>query len=122
MSIYYTKEHEWLSINGNTATIGITAYAQDQLGDLIFVELPQIGEQYKTGEPVVVVESVKAASDVYAPIGGTIIEVNEALNADPSIINKSPQEQGWLWKMEISDKTELECLLDAESYEELLNS
>lgn len=117
---YYTKEHEWLKVEGDVATIGITDYAQQQLGDLVFMELPAIGEEYMSGEPVVVVESVKAASDVYTPISGKIIAINENLNVDPSILNISPQEKGWLWKMHISNKEELEYLFDLEAYKELL--
>lgn len=118
--IYYTKEHEWLRIESDVATVGITDYAQNQLGELVFVELPGIGEEYISGEPVVVVESVKAASDVYAPISGTIIAINEALNDDPSLVNTKAETEGWMWKMDISNSEDLEVLLDLEAYNELL--
>lgn len=120
VKIYYTKEHEWLRIEGDVATVGITDYAQNQLGELVFVELPGIGEEYISGEPVVVVESVKAASDVYAPISGTIIAINEALNDDPSLVNTKAETEGWMWKMDISNSEDLEVLLDLEAYNELL--
>lgn len=120
MKTYYTKEHEWISIEDEVATIGITDYAQNQLGELVFVELPELNGEYMCGEPVVVVESVKAASDVYAPISGTIIAVNESLNDTPSLVNTDPQTEGWMWKMEITNQQELENLLDLEGYKELI--
>ena len=114
--IYYTEDHEWLRLEGDTVTIGITDYAQEQLGDLVFVELPETGASLTKGDTAVVVESVKAASDVYAPIDGEVAEVNEALAAEPVLVNSSPTSDGWLWKMKLSDKSQLEGLMDEAAY------
>lgn len=116
---YYTEDHEWITVDGDIATVGITNHAQDQLGDLVFVELPDTGRAVDKGEDVVVVESVKAASDVYAPISGEVSEVNEALGEDPTIINSSPEANGWMFKLKISDSSELDGLLDAQAYKAL---
>ena len=99
--LYFTKDHEWLyqEQEDSTLVVGITKYAQEQLGDLVFVDLPEIGQEIKKDEAVVVVESVKAASDVYAPIDGTVVEINKALLDDPSLVNQDAQGEGWLWKM-----------------------
>lgn len=118
--IYYTKDHEWVSIEGDTATIGITSYAQEQLGDLVFIELPDLGKQVERGDAVVVVESVKAASDVYAPLSGKIVAVNEELDANPALVNEAPEHQGWLWQMQIGNLDEQKDLLDSEEYKQLL--
>jgi glycine cleavage system H protein len=115
-AIYYTDEHEWIRVDGANATIGITDYAQEQLGDLVFVELPQVGTQLSKGDTAVVVESVKAASDVYAPIDGEITGVNEALGDNPAIVNSAPAGDGWLWKMTIADKSQLDGLMDEAAY------
>lgn len=115
-TIYYTEDHEWLRLEGDTVTIGITDYAQEQLGDLVFVELPETGASLTKGDTAVVVESVKAASDVYAPIDGEVAEVNEALAAEPVLVNSSPTSDGWLWKMKLSDKSQLEGLMDEAAY------
>jgi glycine cleavage system H protein len=115
-AIYYTDEHEWIRVDGANATIGITDYAQEQLGDLVFVELPQVGTQLSKGDTAVVVESVKAASDVYAPIDGEITGVNEALGENPAIVNSAPAGDGWLWKMTIADKSQLDGLMDEAAY------
>lgn len=115
--IYFTEDHEWISVDGDTATIGITEHAQEQLGDLVFVELPDTGKNVAKGDEAVVVESVKAASDVYAPVTGEITEVNSALADDPSLVNRSAQNEGWLVKMKLSDPSELEGLMDASAYE-----
>jgi len=112
----YTKEHEWVRLDGDTATIGITAYAADQLGDVVFVELPETGRSVKKGEGTAVVESVKAASDVYAPISGEVVEVNSALTDDPGAVNKAPEADGWFMKLRLSDKSEVEGLLDETGY------
>ncbi len=113
---YFTEDHEWMRVEGGTATIGITEYAQEQLGDLVFVELPQSGTALKKGDMAVVVESVKAASDVYAPVDGKVIEVNDALTGEPSLVNSSPLSEGWLWKMALSDESQLDGLMDEDAY------
>ncbi len=115
-AIYYTDEHEWIRVEGATATIGITDYAQEQLGDLVFVELPQVGTQLSKGDTAVVVESVKAASDVYAPVDGEITGVNDALSDNPALVNLAPTGDGWLWKMTLADKSQLEGLMDEAAY------
>ncbi|WP_274629518.1 glycine cleavage system protein GcvH [Arvimicrobium flavum] len=113
---YYTEDHEWLSVDGDVATIGITDYAQEQLGDIVFVDLPEAGRGLKKGETAVVVESVKAASDVYAPVDGEIIEANGALSSDPALINSAATGDGWLWKMKLADKSQLAGLMDEAGY------
>eukprot|EP01134_Creolimax_fragrantissima_P001752 CFRG1752T1 len=112
----YTKEHEWLNIDGDEATIGITDYAQNSLGDLVFVELPEVGSSFEQAVEMGVVESVKAASDVYAPVSGDIIAVNENAVKTPSVINKEPETNGWLVKMKLSNMDELSELLDEPTY------
>lgn len=114
---YFTEDHEWVAVDGGTAIVGITEHAQEQLGDLVFVELPEAGKTVSKGDDAVVVESVKAASDVYAPVSGEITEVNMALADDPSLVNRSAQNEGWLFKMKLSDPSELEGLMDASGYE-----
>ncbi|WEX07568.1 glycine cleavage system protein GcvH [Chelativorans sp. AA-79] len=113
---YFTADHEWIRVEGGTATVGITDYAQEQLGDLVFIELPETGKALKKGDAAVVVESVKAASDVYAPVNGEVTEVNEALSSDPALVNSAPMGDGWLWKMKLSDEGELEGLMDEAGY------
>jgi len=117
----YTESHEWVSVDvdGN-ALIGITDHAQQALGDLVFVELPAVGDEISQGDPVAVVESVKAASDIYTPVSGRVIAINEDLDADPAIINADPYNDGWLFEVELIDTEELETLKDAEAYEETL--
>ena len=117
---YFTEDHEWLRVEGGVATVGITDYAQEQLGDLVFVELPEVGKTVSKGDAAVVVESVKAASDVYAPVDGEITEVNEALSSDPALVNSSPAGEGWLWKMKLADKAQLEGLMDEAGYKALI--
>lgn len=114
---YFTTDHEWISVEGDVATVGITNYAQEQLGDLVFVELPETGRRIEKGDTVVVVESVKAASDVYAPIAGEITGVNDALSADPALVNSAAESDGWLWKMKLADTSELEGLMDRAAYD-----
>lgn len=114
---YYTEDHEWLSVEGDIATVGITNYAQEQLGDLVFVELPEVGRGVLKGEETVVVESVKAASDVYAPIDGEVTEVNEALSGEPALVNSAAEGDGWLFKMKLADPSQLEGLMDKAAYE-----
>jgi len=117
---YYTDDHEWLRVENGVATVGITDYAQEQLGDLVFVELPEVGRTFAKGDAAVVVESVKAASDVYAPVDGDVTEVNEALNAEPALVNSAATGEGWLWKMKLSDESQLEGLLDEAGYNALI--
>lgn len=117
----YTKEHEWIQLEDNIATIGITDHAQKALGDLVFVELPTIGDDVSKGDTPIVVESYKAASDVYAPLSGEIVEINESLTESPEQVNQSPYEDGWLIKIKISDKSELDELMDADGYKEYLS-
>ncbi|MGY6710257.1 MAG: glycine cleavage system protein GcvH [Rhizobiaceae bacterium] len=117
---YFTEDHEWIRVEGTEATVGITDYAQEQLGDLVFVELPEVGKQLSKGDTAVVVESVKAASDVYAPIDGEISVVNDALADDPALVNSSATDKGWLWKMKLSDESQLEKLLDEAGYKATL--
>ena len=114
---YFTEDHEWIRVEGDSATVGITDYAQEQLGDLVFVELPEIGRSVVKGDTAVVVESVKAASDVYAPCDGEIVAVNEALSSDPALVNSAATGDGWLWKMKLSDSSQLDGLMDAAGYE-----
>ncbi|GAA0755949.1 glycine cleavage system H protein [Erythromicrobium ramosum] len=113
---YYTDEHEWIDVEGDIATVGITEYAQGQLGDIVFVELPEVGALIEQGKDAAVVESVKAASDVYAPITGEITEVNPALEEDPALVNTSPEDGGWFFKMTIADEGELDGLMDEDGY------
>ncbi|MCX7304730.1 MAG: glycine cleavage system protein GcvH [Hyphomicrobiales bacterium] len=113
---YFTEDHEWIRVEGGVATVGITDYAQEQLGDLVFVELPQAGRAMKKGDVAVVVESVKAASDVYAPADGEIVEANAALSADPALVNSAATGDGWLWKMKLADESQLSGLLDEAGY------
>ena len=114
--IYFTEDHEWISVEGGVATVGITNYAQEQLGDLVFVELPEAGRTVSRGDVAVVVESVKAASDVYAPADGEIIEGNSALASDPALVNSAPNGEGWLWKMKLADENQLSGLMDEAAY------
>jgi glycine cleavage system H protein len=116
MTVLYTPDHEWLQIDGDVATIGVTNYAQEQLGDVVFVELPKVGRKVKKAEAAAVVESVKAASDVYAPLSGEVIAVNEALGGDPSLINSDAAGKGWFFKLKIADKSELSGLMDEAAY------
>jgi glycine cleavage system H protein len=113
---YFTEDHEWIRVENGVATVGITNYAQEQLGDLVFVELPEAGRQLAKGDTAVVVESVKAASDVYAPADGEIIEANAALSSDPSLVNSAPTGEGWLWRMKLADEGQLSGLMDEDGY------
>jgi glycine cleavage system H protein len=116
MTLYFTKDHEWISVEGGSATVGITDYAQAQLGDVVFVEVPPAGTQVSKGKEAAVVESVKAASDVYAPVSGEVTEGNAALEADPALVNSSPEGDGWFFKLTLSDPGELDGLMDAATY------
>jgi glycine cleavage system H protein len=116
MSRYFTEDHEWIDLDGDIATVGITDYAQGQLGDVVFVELPVVGRTVAKGDDAAVVESVKAASDVYAPVSGEIIEGNDDLEAEPSLVNSDAEGDGWFFKMTLSDSAELDGLMDEAAY------
>ena len=116
MSIKYTEDHEWLKIEGDIATVGITIHAQDALGDVVFVDLPAVGTTFAQKETAGVVESVKAAADVYMPVSGEVMEVNEALRDDPSLANTDPLGAGWVFKVKLSDASQLDALMDETSY------
>jgi glycine cleavage system H protein len=116
MSRYFTQEHEWISVEGDTATVGITDFAQSQLGDVVFVEVPQAGAQVQKGGEAAVVESVKAASDVYAPVSGEVVEGNQALVDDPALVNTAAEGEGWFFKLRLSNTAELEGLMDESAY------
>jgi glycine cleavage system H protein len=114
--VRYTKEHEWVRTDGDLAIVGISEHAQEQLGDVVFVELPEVGRQVSQGGSFAVVESVKAASDVYAPISGEVVETNSAIEDDPGLVNRSAEDEGWFCKLRITDRSELTKLMDAEAY------
>jgi glycine cleavage system H protein len=116
----FTQDHEWLRIEGDVATVGITAYAQDKLGDVVFVELPAPGARPEKGAAAAVVESVKAASDVYAPVSGEVTEINQAIVDEPALVNRDPMGKGWFFKIKISDPSELEGLLDEKGYQTII--
>ena len=116
MTMYFTQDHEWISVEGDSATVGITDYAQAQLGDVVFVEVPPAGTEVAKGKEAAVVESVKAGSDVYAPVSGTVTEANAALEADPSLVNTAPEGEGWFFKLTLSNPAELEGLMDDAAY------
>jgi glycine cleavage system H protein len=116
MSRYFTQDHEWIDVDGDSATVGITAYAQEQLGDIVFAEVPEVGATLKKGGDAAVVESVKAASDVYAPVSGTVTAGNDALGDDPSLVNSDPEGAGWFFKLTLSDAGELDGLMDEAAY------
>lgn len=120
MSTYYTKEHEWVSVDGDTGTVGISDYAQKQMGDVVFVELPDVGRVIEKGEDAAVVESVKAASELYSPVGGDVVAVNEDLPDQPATVNASPQGDGWFFKIKLSDPAELDELMDESAYKSYL--
>jgi glycine cleavage system H protein len=119
---YFTEEHEWLDVDGDNATVGITDFAQGQLGDIVFVELPAVGADLTKGGDAAVVESVKAASDVYAPVDGSVTEANDALEADPALANGDPEGEGWFFRMTLSDTSQLEGLMDAAAYKTFCDS
>ena len=116
MSVYYSKEHEWVRVEGDDATVGITDFAQGQLGDVVFVEVPSAGQVLSQGDEAAVVESVKAASDVYAPVSGTVTEGNQAVVDEPSLVNTDPEGEGWFFKLTLSDNHELSGLMNADQY------
>ena len=118
----FTKDHEWVEVEGDVATIGITAYAAEQLGDVVFVETPEIGKAVKQGEGLAVVESVKAASDVYAPVSGEVVEVNPELPDVPETVNAEPEKDGWFARIKLSNPAELDALMDRAAYEQFLST
>jgi len=118
----FTKDHEWVEMAGDVATIGITAYAAEQLGDVVFVETPEAGKQMKAGDQMAVVESVKAASDVYAPISGEVVEANAALSDAPETVNAAPEAAGWFAKIKVANPAEVESLMDRAAYESYLQT
>lgn len=117
MTTKFTPDHEWIAVDGNIATVGITQHAQDALGDVVFVDLPEVGKAYAPKDVAGVVESVKAAADVYMPVSGSITEVNEALRADPALANTDPMGAGWFFKVQLSNPSELDALMDETSYQ-----
>ena len=118
MSLYFTREHEWIRVDGDVATVGISNHAQEALGDIVFAEVPAAGRMLSKGDDAAVVESVKAASDVYAPVGGEVVEGNAALADDPSLINRDPEGEGWFFKLKLSDPSELDGLMSEADYRE----
>lgn len=122
MPRYFTDEHEWIEVEDDTATVGITDYAQEQLGDIVFVELPEVGTTLDKGGDAAVVESVKAASDVYSPITGEVTEINDGLEEEPGMVNSSPEEDGWFFRMTIADASELQGLMDEAAYKEFVEN
>ncbi len=120
MARYFTEEHEWIDVDGEIATIGITDYAQEQLGDVVFIELPQIGSSVTKGKEAAVVESVKAASDVFSPVSGPVKEANAALEADPGLVNSAAESGGWFFKVTIANNSELEGLMDEAGYRDFV--
>jgi glycine cleavage system H protein len=121
-NLKYSKDHEWVKLEGNVATVGISFYAQEELGDIVYVDLPEIGKTVKQNDVLAVIESVKSASDVYSPISGKVIEVNEKLKEKPEIINEDPYNEGWIAKLEISNPNELDTLMNAEEYKKLIGA
>jgi glycine cleavage system H protein len=118
-TLRFTKDHEWVRVDGDIATVGITDYAQQQLGDVVFVELPEVGRRVEIGKEAAVVESVKAASEVYAPVSGEVVEINEALAGEPARVNAEPMGGGWFFKLRLADPKQLEQLLDEAGYQRL---
>jgi glycine cleavage system H protein len=118
MSLYFTREHEWIRVDGDTATVGISNHAQEALGDIVFAEVPDVGKRLAKGQEAAVVESVKAASDVYSPVGGEVVEGNQAVVDDPALINQDPEGQGWFFKLKLDNAGEVERLMDEASYRE----
>jgi glycine cleavage system H protein len=122
MTRYYTQEHEWIDVEGNAATVGITDYAQSQLGDIVFAEVPAVGAKLTKGGDAAVVESVKAASDVYAPVTGTVTQGNDALADDPALVNSDPEGAGWFFRLSLDDLSELDGLMDGDAYQAFVAS
>ncbi len=120
--ILYTQDHEWLAVDGDVAIVGISDHAQEQLGEIVFVDLPDVGKSVGRGDDMAVVESVKAASDVYAPIKGEVIEVNDTLEGEPGQVNDSPEDKGWFVKLKIADAAELDDMMDLDAYQKFLET
>jgi glycine cleavage system H protein len=122
MTVYFTREHEWVRVEGDTATVGISNHAQEALGDIVFAEVPEAGREVSKGQEAAVVESVKAASDVYAPVSGQVVEGNQALADDPSIVNSDPEGEGWFFKIKLGNPGELDGLMDEAAYREWIKT
>src|SRR4051794_22825775 len=122
MTTYFTREHEWVRVEGDTATVGISNHAQEALGDIVFAEVPEAGRRVSKGQEAAVVESVKAASDVYAPVSGEVIEGNQAVADDPSLINSDPEGQGWFFRIKLADPSELDGLMDEAAYRDWIKT
>ena len=122
MSLYFTKEHEWIRVEGDTATVGISDHAQEQLGDIVFVEVPDAGRRVAKGQEAALVESVKAASDVYSPVSGEVVEGNQAIADDPALVNSDPEGQGWFFKLKLDNASELDGLMDEAAYREWIKT
>ena len=120
MTVYFTREHEWIRVDGDTATVGISNHAQEQLGDIVFAEVPESGRHVTKGQEAAVVESVKAASDVYAPVSGEVLEGNQAVADDPALVNNDPEGEGWFFKLKLSDPGELDGLMNEAAYREFV--
>ncbi|MBA2772116.1 MAG: glycine cleavage system protein GcvH [Sphingomonas sp.] len=116
MTVYFTREHDWIRIDGDTATVGISDHASQSLGDIVFAEVPEAGKTLNKGDEAAVVESVKAASDVYAPVGGEVVEGNQAVADDPALVNRDPEGDGWFFKLRLADQSELDGLMDEAAY------
>ena len=122
MPVYFTKEHEWISVDGDTATVGISNHAQEALGDIVFAEVPEAGRKVSKGQEAAVVESVKAASDVYAPVSGEVVEGNQSVADDPSLVNSDPEGQGWFFKLRLDNPGELDGLMDESAYRDWIKT
>jgi glycine cleavage system H protein len=122
MPVYFTKEHEWISVDGDTATVGISNHAQEALGDIVFAEVPEAGRKLSKGQEAAIVESVKAASDVYAPVSGKVLEGNQAIADDPSLINSDPEGSGWFFKIKLDNPSEVEGLMDEAAYRDWIKT
>jgi glycine cleavage system H protein len=122
MPVYFTKEHEWIRVEGDTATVGISSHAQEQLGDIVFAEVPDAGRRLAKGQEAAVVESVKAASDVYAPVSGEVVDGNQAVVDDPALVNSDPEGQGWFFKLKLDNPSELDGLMDEGAYREWIRT
>jgi len=116
MSTYYSEDHEWITVEGDTAIIGITAHAAEQLGEVVFIELKDAGDEFEKGDEIGVIESVKAASDIIAPVSGAVTEANAALSDAPATVNESPEKDGWMYKVKMSNASQVDALMDAEAY------
>ncbi len=122
MTTRYTRDHEWIRLEGDTAVVGISQYAQEQLGDIVYVELPAVGKKLDKGAEAAVVESVKAASEVYAPVAGEVVEINQALADEPATVNQSPEGAGWFVKLKVANRADLDALMDADAYGKFLET